>query len=113
MSYYLGFKLDLPTNLKKKPDPVYNYEDYLSELRYKLQTAHTLARESIIHSKHVNKQTYDKKTTPKTYIVGDKVLITNEDRKTKLHNPFIGPYEVTEIISDVNIKIKKGKNCPY
>lgn len=39
--------------------------------------------------------------------VGDKILLTNEDRKTKLRNPFIGPFPILEIISDVNIKIQR------
>lgn len=103
-----GYKLELPSNLKKKPDPVYNYDDYLTELKFKLQTAHSLAREELLKSKEVNKRIYDKKSKTIKYVVGDKVLITNEDRLTKLHNPFIGPFEVTELISDVNIRINKN-----
>lgn len=30
-------KLSLPTNLKRHPDPVYNYDDYVAQLKYKLQ----------------------------------------------------------------------------
>lgn len=104
-----GYPLQIPTNLKSRPEPVYTYDSYLSELRYKLQIAHTLARESALQSKVVNKLQYDQKAKTISYQVGDKVLITNENRKTKLHNPFRGPYEVRAILSDVNIKIKVGK----
>lgn len=101
-----GYKLDLPSNLKRKPEPVYNYEDYLSQLRFKLQSAHQAAKEEILKSKITNKKYYDKKSKIRTYEVGDMILLTNENRETKLHNPFKGPFKVTEIISDVNVKIK-------
>lgn len=101
-----GYKLAIPTNLKRKPEPIYTYDNYLTELRYKLQLAHSLARENLISSKIHNKNYYDTKTRQTIYKIGDMVLITNEDRKTKLHNPFIGPYKVIDIISEVNIKIR-------
>lgn len=104
-----GYKLTLPTNLRKTPDPVYTYDNYLQELRYKLQLAHSRAREHMLDAKDSNKLYYDLKADHVQYKVGDKVLLKNEQRKTKLHNPFIGPYEVTEIVSDVNIRIKIKK----
>lgn len=35
-----AYKLSLPSNLKRTPEPVYTYDDYLSELRFKLQKGH-------------------------------------------------------------------------
>lgn len=55
------------------------------------------------------KKNYDKKTQSIKYKIEDKVLLTNKDRKTKLNNPFIGPFEVIEIVSDVNVKIKQNR----
>lgn len=104
-----GYRLLLPSNLKKKPDPVYNYDDYLSELKFKMQIAHQLARDEILKSKLVNKSFYDDNPKPLKLKVGDKVLITNEDRKTKMHNPFIGPFEITKVVSDVNIEIMRNR----
>lgn len=103
-----GYKLELPSNLKRRPEPLYNYDDFLTELKFKLQSAHYLAREEILKNKMINKEAYDKKAKTKTYEVGDKILLTNENRETKLHNPFTGPYKITEIISDVNVKIDKN-----
>ncbi len=37
--------------------------------------------------------------------MGDKILLANESMKTKMHNPFRGPFNVLEIVSDVNIRI--------
>lgn len=101
-----GYKLTLPTNLKKTPDSVYTYDNYLNELRFKLQLTHSRAREHMIATKEASKEYYDQKSQHVTYKVGDKVLLTNEQRRTKLHNPFIGPFEILEIISDVNIRIQ-------
>lgn len=103
-----SYKLSLPSNLKKAPEPVYNYDDYLSELKYKLQLSHQMARDECLKSKISNKKRYDIKTKIVQYKVGDKILITNEGRDTKLHNPFIGPFEITEIVSPVNVRIKKN-----
>lgn len=39
-----GFTADTPSNLNHKPQPINNSEDYISELRSKLQRGHELAR---------------------------------------------------------------------
>lgn len=106
-----AYKLSLPSNLTRKPDPRYDFEGYLTDLKFKLQSAHHLARKNLDESKERNKTYYDEGALPKEYMVGDKVWLKNESRPTKLHNPFIGPYEVTEVISDVNVKLRiKGKD---
>lgn len=101
-----SYKLLLPSNMTSKPDPVYNYDDYYAELKFKLQTAHQNAREHLMESKLLNKVYYDKNTKVSEYKLGDKVLLTNEARETKLHQPFIGPFEVMAIVSPVNLKIR-------
>lgn len=103
-----AYKLTLPSNLTKKPDPVYNYDDYYSELKYKLQLAHTKAKEHLLASKIVNKNYYDNHTKNDDYKIGDKVLLLNGNRETKLHDPFIGPFEVLDIISEVTLKINRN-----
>lgn len=103
-----GYKLEIPTNVKKKPEPIYAYDDYVAQLRFKLQSAHEIARQTIIATKTQNKKYYDRNTKDITYKVGDKILIKDHARKTKLHNLFKGPYEITEILSDTNVKYKRG-----
>lgn len=54
-----GFDTEIPTSLKQSPDPIYNYEDYVSVLKNKLRTVHELARKNILSSKLHNKKMYD------------------------------------------------------
>jgi hypothetical protein len=85
---------------------VYNYDDYYHELRYKLQNAHAFARENLIQSKETNKKYYDRKTNILHLEIGDLVLLENNTHG-KLGSKYDGPYEVIDIISDTNTKIKK------
>lgn len=108
MELLYGYKLEIPTNLKKKPEPIYSYDDYLAQLRYRLQSAHKLAREHLIESKEENKRYFDEGTQSISYKVNDKILIKNFNKKTKLHNPYKGPFVITELVSDTNVKYKRG-----
>ena len=49
----------LPFALKKPPEPQYNYDDYVSELRSLLQTVHHHAHKNLIASKSKSKENYD------------------------------------------------------
>lgn len=100
-----GFKANLPLSVCKTPDVVYNYDDYYYELRYKLQNAYKNAHENLIQSKEQNKRQFDKRTNPLQLEVGDQVLLRKGAPK-KLGPQFDGPYEVTEILSDLNSKIR-------
>jgi hypothetical protein len=40
-----GFKAEVPSALRDAPEVQYNYEDYLAELKGRLQTSHEVARE--------------------------------------------------------------------
>lgn len=52
-----GHEAFIPTSLKNKPEPVYNYDNYLYELKYKLQEAHEFARKKSNRSKRGQKTT--------------------------------------------------------
>lgn len=55
------------------------------------------------------KEQYDKRNNPLDLQIGDKVWLLNMKNKgkgTKLQAMYIGPYDVTELTSDVNVKIK-------
>lgn len=104
-----GEKANIPSSVQKKPDIVYNYDDYFFELKNKLQNAHEIAKENLFRSKILNKNQYDKKVHIININIGDKVLLENTTNK-KLESKYDGPYEVIKIISDVNTKILiKGK----
>lgn len=101
-----GKLCNVPTNLLSKVDPIYNYDNYPIELKYRLQKSQLEARENLIKSKERRKIVHDKKLNIITYKTGDLILIKNENRD-KLGKIYLGPFTV---ISDMgeNVKIKEN-----
>jgi hypothetical protein len=108
-----GHKACIPTVLQARPTPRYNYDDYVSELRGRLQSAHAIARENLLQSKARSKLDYNKKTVSIALSVGDKVLLFDESvrrgRSRKLSAQWVGPYVVLAV-DGVNATIKRGRN---
>jgi len=100
----------LPKALKKPPEPHYNYDDYVSELRIRLQTVHHHAHKNLIASK--SKENYCKTSGEMKLQVGDKVLLfdgtVRRGRSRKLSAQWIGLYTITEI-DKVNPTITRGR----
>ena len=93
-----GRKANLPQEtITGNNEPIYNFEDYKNELRYKLQKSHELTRQKLIDSKHQHKETFDKNLNPIHISIGDLVYLKNENRK-KLDSFYTGPYKITAII---------------
>lgn len=107
-----GRKSILPSTLADNPSPQYTYNDYVAELRSRLQTAHQIAKDNLLGSKVKSKECYDKGTEKLELRVGDKVLLHDETvrrgRSKKLSAQWIGPYEVVAL-DRVNVTIKRGK----
>lgn len=93
----------LPSNISSHLDPLYNFDDYPLELKYRLQQACYDVQNNLIVSKNQRKDRYDRKSNIVNYKVGDQVLVTNETGN-KMQPLFKGPYEVVEVNSP-NIKI--------
>jgi hypothetical protein len=106
-----GHPSSVPSALRSKPFPRYNCDDYVSELKERLQTAHYVANKNLIASKVQSKDYYDKGTEVMKIEVGDKVLLYDEavrwGRSLKFSSQWIGPYEVVEV-NKVNATIRKG-----
>jgi len=60
----------IPTALQAQCTPRYNYDDYVSELRGCLQSAHAITRENLLQSKAWSKLDYDKKAVKPSTPVG-------------------------------------------
>ena len=73
-----GHRARIPTALQAQPTPRYNYDDYISELRGRLQSAHAIVRENLLQSKARSKLHYDKRAVRIALQVGDKVLLFDE-----------------------------------
>jgi hypothetical protein len=101
-----GKRCKVPSNLLSHVEPLYNYENYPLELRYRLQVAQKEARENLINSKIIRKEKYDIKTKHILYKPNDKILIRNENRD-KMSSVFSGPYNVIRDLSP-NVEISKN-----
>jgi len=55
-----GHPSSLPSALRSEPSSQYNYDDYVSELKGCLQTAHHVAKKNLIARKVRSKDYYDK-----------------------------------------------------
>jgi transposase InsO family protein len=73
-----GYRARIPTALQAQPTTRYNYDDYVTEIRGRLQSAHAIARENLLQSKARSKIDFDRKTVGLTLQVGDKVLLFDE-----------------------------------
>jgi len=108
-----GFKSEVPSALREVPTVQYNYDDYVTELKGRLQSSHEVARQKLLTSKERSKVYYDKDSELPDIQVGQKVLIFDETvrrgRSKKLSPQYIGPYEVLAV-EGVNVIIKKGRS---
>ena len=107
-----AFKSEVPSALRETPDTQYNYDNYLMELKGRLQSAHEVARQRLIAKKEKSKGYYDKESENPDIQVGQKVLLFDETvrrgRSKKLSPQYVGPYEVLAT-EGVNVTIKKGR----
>lgn len=84
---------NLPKNLQTEIDPLYNYDSYPRELKYRLQQAQSDARHNLIKCKERRKLLYDTTSNPITYQEGDLILLKNQVGN-KLDSIYNGPYKV-------------------
>lgn len=108
-----GRNSKLPSEITKRSFPIYNYENYASELRHKLKISHDIARDNLIKAKEKNKKYYDQHRYKSNLDlkINDLVLVLKAVKKYKFENPYEGPYRVEKIISPTVIQIKKGNKC--
>lgn len=76
--------------MTRKPDVLYNYNKYLSELKFRLQHANKIAAENLRLSKIRSKEFYHRTAKQTLYNVGDFILIN-------------GPVKVTSTFTIENI----------
>lgn len=89
-----GRSAKLPSNIGSYVDPVYNFDNYPIELKYRLQQAQVDARSNLIASKLKRKEAYDQQgTTSNCYQPGDLVLVRHSG-VNKMQELFRGPYSV-------------------
>lgn len=106
-----GNKPFLPNSVMQEPTLNYNYDDYVVNLKQKLNFTQKIARENLIELKNKSKTYYDNKIRTHNYRIGDFVYIENKTTTSglnkKLSPNFIGPFEIVGIQSN-NVKVKRG-----
>lgn len=97
-------KPNLPQTLTSDTiSPIYNLDNYISEIKYKLQITNKLARNLLEKNKHLTKLRYDQTTNPINLKINDKILLRQEAR-TKFDPIYKGPFIITKINRE-NIEI--------
>lgn len=106
-----GKSCNLPSNIENQQNPLYNFDSYPHQLKYRLQQACNDAKNNLILSKEKRKLNYDKKSNEIDYRIGQLVLLRN-DSGLKMDPLFKGPYEILEIKSP-NVAIKVNNKITY
>lgn len=85
-------------------EPIYNIDNYASELKYRLSIAYNKAHELLKLAKNKRKKILDKLSNPINVNKGDQVFLRKGNRR-KFQSPYDGPYLV------VNDNNKNNPNC--
>lgn len=84
-------------------EPCYNLDNFSKELKYKLQIAHSVAKELLEITKRNNKAQYDRNVNPIILKINDNVLVRNNSGK-KLDNVMLGPFIVNKVL-ETNVEL--------
>lgn len=104
-----GQKVIIPTILTRI-SPVYTYDSYAAELKYKLQRSWEIAGDNLQRRKIVNKDYYDAKYGAKEVelAINDPVYVIKHKRDKKLEMPYTDVFYVEKILSPVAIVVRNG-----
>lgn len=103
-----GRKANFPMDKFDKIEPIYNTDNYVNELSFRLRQTNTKTKEILEKYKQKQKELYDRRTNPIEIDVGDKIKIKN-DSGHKLEQTYTGPYTITKI-NDKNIECVDKNN---
>lgn len=90
-----GKSAKLPSNVLESNEPIYNFDNYPIELKYRLQQAWDDAKNNLMTSKSKRKSKHDVNSSNIKYKLGDKVLLRN-NAGHKMDAIYNGPYNVVE-----------------
>ena len=105
--------VDLMYGTGDVPDEqVATYDDFVENVRDRLQTAYTLVRENLGQAAVRNKKYYDMRVKPAKYKRGDWVYYFNprkfKGRQDKWARKYTGPFCVVDVPGPVNVKLQKN-----
>jgi hypothetical protein len=84
--------------------------NFIQQKRVIMNKIHEIARHNMSLASDRQKKQYDHRANSISYQIGDKVWLTKEvktkGRTPKLENRWVGPFEIIDVLSDLNYKIK-------
>ena len=88
-------------------EPIIDYGDYYVRSRLTMmQRAHSFVREQNTSVQNRNKERYDASAKPHGYKAGDWVWLKREEKQGSLDRvKWIGPFRVSEVINEQNIRL--------
>lgn len=103
-----GKKLNTFEIIQSKTTPLYNYESFEKEMKYRLQIAHTQVLDAIQKTKTKRTIKLNENVRNTDIIIGDIVYLAHENR-TKLDQVNSGPYTVINT-TESNATIRNSQN---
>lgn len=110
-----GREIELPIDLllglppDEKPSA---HAEYITNLISRLDRVHTVAADQMVVVRERQKRNYDLRINENKYEIGSLVWIYDPTSKKglskKLQNPWVGPYQVVETISDLIYKVQQS-----
>ena len=104
-----GHSCRIPTSISRSPSDKVNSDKVSETIINELRGIHKLAKENQIHQKIQRKTYFDKKAKPLNFLVGNKVLLKDDQPRLELNKKlcpvWLGPYEVLSTPTAVNTKI--------
>jgi hypothetical protein len=104
-----GNKPRFPSSIAPHEKLINNYDDYLVDLMDKLREIRKEAVENLKKAKYRSKEIYDRRINPQIFNVSDKVFLLRHN-PSKFEDHYNGPFEIIEIIGNVNAKIQLTNN---
>lgn len=109
-----GKKANLPSSITQTPKFLYTYDDYMENIKMKLQTTRKHAYDNLLKSKENYKKNYDNKIIVFEFQPNDEVLLLDESnpkrgQSKKLSADWKGPYKVLQRVSNTNYLIQFGR----
>lgn len=112
--FFLMFNREFipPKTLVQPPEQSYSEDDYVQQFKDRMRAAYEVARKNIIKRKQANLEYANKNRSLPDFAIGDVVLLydpTLRKSRSKIEASWIGPYKVTEKLSEVTYVIKKNR----
>ena len=105
--------VDLVYGTGDLPTEATNYDDFVENVKDRMQTAYDLVRKHIGEAALRNKKYYDMRVKPVKYNVGDWVYYYNprkyQGRQDKWCRKYTGPFCVIRIPGPVNVELQRNK----